>query len=74
MIKKYFSIRSDPVSPPSASRSVSSPPSGNMKRDQDATDLSPPTSNKRIFSDEENIPDRNRMRITQMVTMRGELT
>ncbi|KAL6438108.1 hypothetical protein ACFW04_004383 [Cataglyphis niger] len=61
--------RSDPVSPPSASRSVSSPPAG-MKRDQDAADLSPAASNKRIFSDEENIPDRNSMRITQMVTMR----
>ncbi|XP_050450331.1 AT-rich interactive domain-containing protein 3A-like isoform X2 [Cataglyphis hispanica] len=62
--------RSNPVSPPSASRSVSSPPSGNMKRDRDAAELSSPTPNKRIFSDEENIPDRNCMRITQMVTMR----
>ncbi|XP_070150401.1 protein dead ringer isoform X2 [Polyergus mexicanus] len=63
--------RSDPISSPSASRSISSPPSGNMKRDQDATDLSPPTSSKRICSDEENLPDRgSSMRITQMVTIR----
>ncbi|EFN71456.1 Protein dead ringer [Camponotus floridanus] len=64
--------RSDPVSSPSASRSVSSPPSGNMKRNQDATDLSPSTSTKRVFSDEENLSEStpNSMRVMQTVTVR----
>ncbi|XP_072757071.1 uncharacterized protein Retn isoform X2 [Anoplolepis gracilipes] len=67
-----YPIRLDQVSSPSASRSVSSP-LGNLKRNQDAADLSPPTSTKRIYSDEENLPEENTNRnmcITQEVSFR----
>lgn len=66
--KKYFPIRSDPISPPSASRSVSSPPSGNLKRHRD---YSPSMSTKRALS-EENLSEstHNSMRVSQTIIVR----
>lgn len=62
--------RSDPVSSPTASRSVSSPPSGEMKRNQEPTELSSPTSTKRMILSDEEGNNMHSLRIRQQVSTR----
>ncbi|XP_011696529.1 PREDICTED: protein dead ringer [Wasmannia auropunctata] len=64
--------RTDPVSSPTPSRSISSPPSGgDSKRNQEAADLSSPTSAKKMcLSDDETHNIVHSLRIKQMASSR----
>lgn len=70
---KSLLIRSDPESSPTARRSISSPTSGGeLKRNQEAAELSSPVSTKKLLLSDGEVMNMHSLHIRQQVSTRGE--